>query len=126
VPLPWSGSTPPFGFSRGPTWLPQPSEFAGHTVERQSADPASTLNLVAGWINLRRKRPELRRGELTWLDHAAGGLHFRRQAGDRQLEVLINLGDEPISLPGGEVLAHSGPRPPRMHLPPDTAVWLEA
>lgn len=124
VPLPWSGSEAPFGFSCGQSWLPQPSEFAGYTVERQLADPASTLNLVKEWVNLRRSHPELRHGGLTWLDYGPGRLHFRREVGDRALEVLVNLGAESIPLASGEVLAHSGPRPPQVRLPPNTAVWL--
>src|SRR4029077_1989905 len=47
VPLPWSGSTPPFGFSRsaatGHPWLTQPAHWSGLTVEAESADPSSML-----------------------------------------------------------------------------------
>jgi glycosidase len=40
VPMPWSGSEPPFGF--GPSaaaWLPQPEAWAELTVERQASAP---------------------------------------------------------------------------------------
>lgn len=125
VPLPWSGLKPPFGFSSGRSWLPQPPEFAQYTVQRQSMDPVSTLSLVKNWVGLRRRRPELRHGSLTWLDDGPGRLHFRRRVGDSALEVLVNLGDESIPLGGGEILAHLGPRPPQGVLPPNSAVWLE-
>ncbi len=43
VPLPWSGDTPPFGFSppvaTDEPWLPQPAGWAALTVERQAARP---------------------------------------------------------------------------------------
>ena len=53
VPLPWSGGTPPFGFSpnRGAATrgLPQPAAWAALTVEAQLvADPDSTLSLYPG------------------------------------------------------------------------------
>ena len=52
VPLPWSGTTAPFGFSPNGsrsaparTWLPQPADWAELTVAHQSADPTSMLHL---------------------------------------------------------------------------------
>ena len=37
IPIPWSGDTPPFGFSTSPdTWLPMPPEWATLTVEKQA------------------------------------------------------------------------------------------
>ena len=48
VPMPWSGSAPPFGFSSNPhTWLPMPPDWRRLTVERQLDDPASTLSFFA-------------------------------------------------------------------------------
>ncbi len=47
VPLPWSGSEPPFGF--GPDgsvpWLPQPAAWTSLTADAQADDPASMLSL---------------------------------------------------------------------------------
>ncbi|MFP3381784.1 hypothetical protein SB767_36305, partial [Bacillus sp. SIMBA_069] len=47
VPLPWRGSTPPFGFSpdgaTAPPWLPQPADWAGLIVQAQQSDPSSML-----------------------------------------------------------------------------------
>src|SRR4051794_23066521 len=46
VPMPWSGSSAPFGFSPGRArpWLPMPNDWADLTVERQQNDPGSTLS----------------------------------------------------------------------------------
>ena len=56
VPLPWSGTTAPFGFSPAeagaPPWLPQPGHWAGLTVEAEEADPDSMLRLY------RRRAPD--------------------------------------------------------------------
>ena len=40
IPIPWSGDTPPFGFSTShDTWLPMPQEWAALTVEKQLGEP---------------------------------------------------------------------------------------
>jgi len=37
---------------------------------------------------------------------------------------LVNLGPDPVPLPGAEVLLVSGPLTARSHLPSDTAAWV--
>jgi alpha-glucosidase len=124
VPIPWSGTDPPFGFSLVPPWLPQPPGFREYTVQGQTRSPSSTLSLTRDWVHLRRQLPELHAGPMVWLDDRPDRLHFSRQVGDHRLEVLANLGDRPIPLATGEVLAHSAPVVVDGVLPPDTAVWL--
>ena len=42
VPMPWSGTAAPYGFTEGDaTWLPQPSDWAALTVAAQRADDGS-------------------------------------------------------------------------------------
>ncbi|GAA1974583.1 glycoside hydrolase family 13 protein [Microbacterium pumilum] len=113
VPLPWSGDRPPFGFSPEgtDTWLPQPAEWVSLTVERQRADPTSTLNLYRDVLRLRRELPELGDGPLEWWDDAVPGgpdvLAFRR--GDR-FACVVNTGDTPVALPEGTtILLSSAP-----------------
>jgi len=47
VPLPWSGTRPPYGFSpegsAADPWLPQPDDWAGLTAEAETGDPGSML-----------------------------------------------------------------------------------
>jgi len=122
VPLPWSGPAAPFGF--GPDgsmpWLPQPADFASVTVAAEAADPDSMLALYRAALTLRRERPELGDGALTWLPSAAGVLAFRRDPG---FVCLVNLSDEPVALPeGASVLLASVPVAEK--LPVDGAVWL--
>ena len=65
---------PPFGFSAAPsTWLPMPATWASLTVERQAADPTSTLSLYRAALGLRRTEDDLHGGEFGWLD-VPGGL----------------------------------------------------
>ncbi|MDX1874036.1 glycoside hydrolase family 13 protein [Mycolicibacterium sp. 120266] len=116
VPLPWSGDAPPFGFSATPdTWLPMPADWAGLTVQRQEADPSSTLNFYRRAIELRSGRAEFE-GGVHWVRDGV----FTRDGG---LHCVLNTGAAPVTLPAGEVLLASGPLPGGL-LPPDTAAWL--
>ncbi|GAB7033923.1 glycoside hydrolase family 13 protein [Streptomyces sp. NPDC021749] len=128
VPLPWSGDAPPYGFGTGGSWLPQPADWAPLTVEAQTGDPSSTLELYRTALSLRRSHPGLGAGEaVEWLDAPAGVLAFRRPGG---LVCTANTTEEPvrISVPGRVLLA-SGPLdasgPDEVELPADTTVWWE-
>ncbi|WP_084959279.1 glycoside hydrolase family 13 protein [Thermoactinospora rubra] len=119
VPIPWSGEEPPFGFSTGTPWLPQPEEWRKLTVEAQREDLGSMLTLYRKALRLRRDL--LGDGTLTWLDSPAEVLAFARESG---LTCVVNLGSDPVRLPPHErVLLASGPLDGE-RLPPDTAVWL--
>ncbi len=65
VPFPWSGATPPYGFSDRPVepWLPQPGDWAALTAAVQAGDPGSMLELYRSALRLRRERPELGDGD---------------------------------------------------------------
>jgi alpha-glucosidase len=120
VPLPWSGSQPPFGFtSAQSSWLPMPPEWASLTVAAQQDDPDSTLLLYRRALALRRTEADLRGGEFAWLDAADGCLSFRRGG----VVVVLNAGESPVPLPAGEVLLASAPLGDGK-LPANTAVWL--
>ena len=125
VPLPWSGTRPPFGFSPTPDaepWLPQPDAWSGLTVEHQAADPGSMLRLYRSALALRRD-PALR-GPLRWLDLGPSVLAFAR---GEHLVCVVNLGADPVDLPPhAEVLLASAPLDPDGRLPHDAAVWLAA
>jgi alpha-glucosidase len=123
VPLPWSGDAPPFGFNTTGTapWLPQPARWAGLTVERETDDPDSMLELYRRALRLRGDHPALGDGPLTWLaGQPAGVLAFTRSA---TFTCVVNLSAAPVDLPlHQEVLLSSGPV--AAQVPPDTAVWL--
>ncbi|WP_200926746.1 glycoside hydrolase family 13 protein [Sphaerimonospora mesophila] len=121
VPLPWSGTAPPYGFGGRETWLPQPEDWAALTVAAQRADPGSTLNLYRAALAVRRGHPALGDGDLTWLDAPPDVLAFAREPG---FVLMVNFGAEPVPLPPGQdVLLASGPLDAGL-LPPDTGVWL--
>ncbi|GAB3160228.1 glycoside hydrolase family 13 protein [Microbispora hainanensis] len=119
VPLPWSGTEPPFGYSTGEPWLPQPAGWRDLTVEAQEADAGSMLSLYRTALRLRREL--LGDGTLTWLPYGDEVIAFRRDSG---LVCLVNLGAEPVALPEtGSVLLASGPLDGGL-LPSDTAIWI--
>jgi alpha-glucosidase len=123
VPLPWSGSHPPYGFSPDGVepWLPQPASWAGLTVEAQGADPDSMLSLHRHALRVRHDEPALRSDELAWRDAPPGVLDFDR--GDA-VRCVVNLSDEPYDVgPGWRVLVGSEPLEGG-GLPVDAAVWL--
>ncbi|MFJ2740627.1 glycoside hydrolase family 13 protein [Streptomyces sp. NPDC087440] len=125
VPLPWSGTEPPFGFSppdaHTAPWLPQPVAWKDRTAEVQTGDGASTLEFYREALRLRRALPDLGEGPMEWLPSDDGVLAFRRGAG---VIVVVNTSARPCGLPQHrEVLLSSGPLEGES-LPGDTAVWL--
>ena len=113
VPIPWSGTEPPFGFSpTGRSWLPVPASWRDLTVEAQTVDERSMLRLYRRMLRLRRAEPSLRRGTVRLLDDDAEVLRIVRSApGGGELAVVVNLGTSPVVLPPGEVLLASGTVP---------------
>lgn len=134
VPLPWRGTSAPFGFSAGGSsdldgtvddpWLPQPAEWAGLTVQAQEADPGSMLWLYRQALRIRKRERALGDGPMTWLDDDRAGrdaLVFAR--GDDFINVT-NLGSTAIALPDHQsILLSSTPLEGGL-LPPDSTVWL--
>ena len=125
VPIPWSGTAPPFGFSppgaAKPPWLPQPSSWASRTVEASLEDPGSMLWLYRKALAVRRSL--LGDGALEWLD---GGdpavLCFRRTPGN--VVCVVNTGTSPAPVPSGlELLLASAPLTAEGRLPGEAAAW---
>lgn len=124
VPLPWSGSRPPFGF--GPPgsrpWLPQPAAWAVLTAERQALDPTSMLSLYREALRVRRS--VVGDDPLEWLATPPGVLAFRRGPG---FVCAVNLRDEPVPWPRprrGEVVLASQAVTVEGELPRATTIWF--
>lgn len=122
VPLPWSGTEPPFGFSPPgtTTWLPQPATWASLTVEAQERDPASMLALYRAALRIRREVPALRSSTLRWLPSAPDVLDLDRGG----VRCVVNLTGAPLRVdPESQVLLSSAPLADGM-MAPDAAAWL--
>ncbi|WP_406224142.1 DUF3459 domain-containing protein [Streptomyces canus] len=125
VPIPWSGDEPPFGFSpadgSAAPWLPQPPNWGSRSVEAQTGDETSMLELYRAALQLRRDNPALGDGAMTWIDTPTEVLAFHRDPG---FVCVLNLSTEPYQLPDDtSVLLTSGPVEDGV-LAPDQAVWL--
>jgi alpha-glucosidase len=122
VPLPWSGDSPSYGFSPAgvATWLPQPEDWKGHTVEAQTSDPGSMLNLYKAALKLRRSLPDLGAEPLTWLPSSPAVLHFAR--GPR-FRCIVNMGSQTLTTEAEPVLTSAGASESSI-VGPDSAAWL--
>jgi alpha-glucosidase len=124
VPIPWSGSEPPYGFSpagSAPPWLPQSGDWASSTAEAESGDHDSVLALYRSALRIRRELPALGDGDLQWLPAPEGVLAFSRTPG---FSCVANVSAEPMALPAGSPVLVSGPLTADGLLPPDTAAWI--
>ena len=123
VPLPWSGDAPPYGFSTGTPWLPQPATWGSLSAAAQTGDPHSVLEFYRRALALRRTLRDELPETLEWLDAPnKDSLLFRR--GD--LRCLLNCGDDPVPLPDGAqiLLAGGSGTPADGVLPGNSAAWL--
>ena len=122
VPLPWSGTQPPFGFgTTARTWLPQPPSWRALTVEGQTGNPVSMLELHRAALALRRQLSGFATDDFVWRPSPHTVLDFER--GER-LRCVVNLGREAVPLdPTVDVLISSVPLG-SAGLPPDAAAWL--
>ncbi|AOP46192.1 glycoside hydrolase family 13 protein [Streptomyces lydicus] len=123
VPLPWTGEAPPYGFGTGGSWLPQPADWAALTVDAQTGDPASTLELYRTALDLRRRLPGLGDGGMSWQPAPDGVLAFTRPG----LLCTVNTLPHDVELPSpGTPLLASAPVTVNGSvavLPGDSCIW---
>jgi alpha-glucosidase len=141
TPMPWTAAHPTGGFTTGRPWLPSDPAHRALAVDRQEADPGSTLHLARRVLALRRTHPALRLGRFETLHADAAVLVCRRvhQGGDEgghegdAVLAAFNLGEQPAvhdlgraPLPAGDRLALHGAvlDSARLHLPPGSALVL--
>lgn len=98
--------------------LPQPTWFAGHSVEFEEIQEDSTLKLHRAALKLRK---ELLTSEtLEWVESKRKVVHFKRDNGWHN---ITNFGKKPVSLPAGTVLLSSAPLI-NGKLPSNAGVWI--
>jgi alpha-glucosidase len=138
APIPWeppSTAGPGAGFTTGEPWLPVVADAEGLCVERQAADPRSTLALVRRLAALRAHTPALQTGAQRTVDAGPDVLAWIREQDGERLLACINLGSEPRPL-GTEattviVLSSDPDRlegaadPQRLVLAPNEAILLQ-
>ena len=129
VPLPWSGTSAPYGFSpeaatKAP-WLPQPAGWGEYSAAAEEQDPRSMLSYYRALLRIRREWLGRGLGDgtpLEWIEAPKGVLAFRRG----EVVCYANLSKAAVRLPSGyRVLISSEPVDGAL-LPVDAAVWLVA
>ncbi len=129
VPLPWSGESSPFGFSSGAPWLPMNQSWQDLTIEKESMDPNSVLNLYRNALQLRTKYLALS-GDIEWLQSPSHGakrtdiLIFKR--GNITIAMNLSAMDVDIEITGRtlinssmKILALEG----MMRIPALSTIW---
>jgi alpha-glucosidase len=120
VPMPWAGDAPPFGFSsNSDTWLPMPPDWDTLTVERQLAEPDSTLAFFRTILQLRHTRFHYTDYDVEWLQLRDDALAFLSGG----VLCVLNTGTAALPLPAGELLTASAPLVGG-ELAPDSAAWI--
>jgi alpha-glucosidase len=130
VPLPWSGDSAPFGFTSGNPWLPLHDGWKELTVEKQSAEPKSSLNLYRNALNLRAEHL-VSNGDINWVESPNHGSRISTLLAYRRgnVSVYMNLGDSPIEVEiTGKVLIVSAGVPDgrdgKITIPAVSTLWV--
>ncbi|WP_371792451.1 glycoside hydrolase family 13 protein [Streptomyces sp. NBC_01471] len=125
VPIPWTADGSSYGFGSGGSWLPQPADWGALSVETQTGDPASTLELYRAALSVRRELPGLGAGDsVEWLPGTPGGVLAFARPGFR---CTVNTTGRAVRLPvpGRPVLASAevSVEQAEFELPADSTVW---
>lgn len=119
VPLPWARDGESFGFGEDGAWLPQPEWWGEFSVEAQTDDPDSMLELYRAALALRGK--SLGDDEsIGWLDMGPGVVAFTR---DDAFTCVVNYGPDSVALPKGDVILATT-RLSDESLPAEAAAWV--
>ena len=131
VPLPWSGDEAPFGFTTGQPWLPMSDQWSGLTVEKQSLDPKSTLNLYRAALKLRADLLTTM-GPITWLQSPVHGLKESSLLGFKRgdISIYMNLSTTAIDIEvsGKLLIVSTGTvdgRDGKITIPGSSTIWLQ-
>jgi alpha-glucosidase len=95
TPMQWDGARNA-GFSAKTPWLPVPSSYATHNVERESKDPDSVLSVYKKVLALRHTNAALLDGTYTALnDNDVNVLSYLRSYKGKAVLVVLNMSDQP-------------------------------
>ena len=121
VPLPWTRNGKNFGFGDGGVHLPQPEWFGSYSVEAQSGNDQTPLEIFRKALKLRKELQAAE--ELTWHHTTRDDvLHFSRPNG---WNCITNFKGGKYPMPKGEILVASQPVV-NGQIPAGTTVWFKA
>ncbi len=99
TPIPWRQDAKNAGFSETEPWLPVDPRHHAFAVDKQKADPSSTLNKARSFIAFRKRHNALRHGDMTFVDADEPALMFRRTLENERLLCIFNLSEDKIEIP---------------------------
>lgn len=98
TPMPWLAAGQNAGFGGGDPWLPVPAVHRKMAVDAQESEPGSVLHFARSMIALRKARPALACGAVTFHDASDGALLFERRTDGERILCAFNLSSEPARL----------------------------
>jgi alpha-glucosidase len=99
TPFPWDSSSPNAGFSAAAhTWLPIPEDHLERSVAATEKDPDSVLNFTRRFLQWRGKQPQLKSGDIRFIDVAPPALGFRRLWEGGDVYCIFNLDSKPVTV----------------------------
>lgn len=101
TPMQWdAGPNAGFAPADATPWLPLAPDADRVNVAAQADEPDSLLTLTRRLLSLRREHPVLHLGDFEPFGPTPDGTYaFRRTSTDGRLTVVLNLTDEPRSIP---------------------------
>ncbi|MBS7455739.1 alpha-amylase family glycosyl hydrolase [Coralloluteibacterium stylophorae] len=129
TPMPWVADAVQCGFTAVEPWLPLAGSHAERAVDRQEADPRSTLRHVRRLLAWRRDEPRLRVDDIRFHEAPEGVLLFERgplprdplQPAPGSLVLMFNLGGDRVLVPRPALLRAATPFPDAPVPPAGTA-----
>lgn len=103
TPFPWDAAMDNLGFTTGKPWLPIPDAHKDLSASLQMKNSASMLNFTRGFMIARKKFPELRSGEIEFLDAPSPILCFIRSLGNQRIIAAFNMSNQEAEFSAAEV-----------------------
>jgi len=97
TPMPWVADAHAAGFTSGKPWLPADPAHRALAVDRQRADPDSTLHLTRRMLALRNAHPAIRLGSFTTIRADEALLVFERAQDKDSVLAAFNFGKQPVA-----------------------------
>jgi len=130
VPLPWESNKKNFGFTDGTPWLPMHESLKDFSVDVETNDHNSFLNLYRTSLALRKSHEGLGGvSPVQWQDAPNGLLYFKREAG---FALLANTSTETIefNIHSAAMILHQSQQGASISgtvisIPAHTTLWLQ-
>ncbi|HVT23802.1 MAG TPA: alpha-glucosidase [Rhizomicrobium sp.] len=106
TPMPWDGSAPNLGFTKGTPWLPLSPQHKPLAVSAQETDPGSVLKFAREMLSLRKKHPALKFGDIEFLEAPSPVLAFKRKHAAGDVTCVFNMSADLVSLNGTNLAAY--------------------